>query len=229
MSDTYWFQKFDLVIVQWRKKTRIQISKITKTSREKLKELAWWSYDEKDTVSSVKKARAGEQQQLNIERIKSEIITANERLAEERKERVVITNNIWDENAFIEDLEDDKMWIDWEEITQDYEAVDENNNITDDEMLPEKFNNWETDVVDKVPEPLSAWNGDVVVDTKRDINEPQSNDTYTITSDNLSFSKMKQMMTIISWNPWEFKIDVLWNEMNVSQKWLDELNKLITE
>ena len=53
-----------------------------KTSREKLKELSWWSYDEKDTVFSVKRARAWEQQQLNIERIKAEIVAENKILDE---------------------------------------------------------------------------------------------------------------------------------------------------
>jgi hypothetical protein len=40
---------------------------------------------------------------------------------------------------------------------------------------------------------------------------------------------MKSLMTIISWNPWDIMIQVLWNEMNVSEKWLDELKKLIQE
>jgi hypothetical protein len=52
---------------------------------------------------------------------------------------------------------------------------------------------------------------------------------FTITSENLPFSKMKQLMTIISWNPWEITIQVLWNEMKVSEKWLNELKKLIQE
>jgi hypothetical protein len=54
-------------------------------------------------------------------------------------------------------------------------------------------------------------------------------ETFAITSDNLPFSKMKQLMTIISWNPWDITIQVLWNEMKVSEKWLNELKKLIQE
>ena len=55
------------------------------------------------------------------------------------------------------------------------------------------------------------------------------NQTFAITSENLSFSKMKQLMTIVSWNPWDITIQVLWNEMKVSEKWLNELKKLIQE
>ena len=104
LSETYWLSKFDLVIVSWWKKNRMQISKIVKTSREKLKELAWGSYDENDTVSAVKKARAGEQQQLNIERIKAEIAAENEKMAEENKEN--LSKNVFsDKNKVAEDIE----------------------------------------------------------------------------------------------------------------------------
>ena len=51
--------------------------------------------------------------------------------------------------------------------------------------------------------------------------------TFVITSENLPFSKMKQLMTIVLWNPWDITIQVLWNEMKVSEKWLNELKKLI--
>jgi hypothetical protein len=40
---------------------------------------------------------------------------------------------------------------------------------------------------------------------------------------------MKSLMTIISWNPWDIDIQVLWNEMKVSEKWFNELKKLILE
>jgi hypothetical protein len=55
------------------------------------------------------------------------------------------------------------------------------------------------------------------------------NQVFAITSENLPFSKMKQLMTIVSWNPWDITIQVLWNEMKVSEKWLNELKKLIQE
>ena len=60
---------------------------------------------------------------------------------------------------------------------------------------------------------------------------PQNDDNgiFTITTENLPFSKMKILMTIISWNPWDITIQVLWNEMKVSEKWLNELKKLIQE
>jgi hypothetical protein len=40
---------------------------------------------------------------------------------------------------------------------------------------------------------------------------------------------MKSLMTIVLGNPWEISIQVLWNEMKVSEKWLNELKKLIQE
>jgi hypothetical protein len=55
----------------------------------------------------------------------------------------------------------------------------------------------------------------------------EKEDGIIITPENISFSKMKQLMTIISWNPWEISVQVLWNEMKVSQKGLDDLKKLI--
>jgi hypothetical protein len=40
---------------------------------------------------------------------------------------------------------------------------------------------------------------------------------------------MKMLMTIISWNPWEIEIEVLWNKMKISEKWLEKLKNLIQE
>ena len=57
----------------------------------------------------------------------------------------------------------------------------------------------------------------------------ETEEIFAITSENLPFSKMKQLMTIVSWNPWDITIQVLWNEMKVSEKWLNELKKLIQE
>jgi hypothetical protein len=88
-----------------------------------------------------------------------------------------------------------------------------------------------------------VWNTDNLQDSssqapQNDVDEevePENNPvmdenhTFAITSENLPFSKMKQLMTIVSWNPWDITIQVLWNEMKVSEKWLNELKKLIQE
>ena len=242
LSDTYWLEKFDLVIVSWWKKNRVQISKIIKTSREKLIELAWSSYDEKDTVSEVKKARAGEQQQLNIERIKAEIVAENAKMVEEKKESQ--TNISSDENEIADDVEWDSVEVDEELDEVEEESIDED--ISEEEMVEEKEvkkeaieqPSSESQNVDN----LLCWTegeGSYV----RDIDEPQDSSsqapqsnynlenegTFAITPENLPFSKMKHLMTIVSWNPWDITIQVLWNEMKVSEKWLDELKKLIQE
>jgi len=249
LSDTYWLEKFDLVIVSWWKKNRIQISKIVKTSREKLKELAWGSYDEKDTVSAVKKARAGEQQQLNIERIKAEIAEQNEKMAEENKEN--LTKNISsEENEVSEDVESENVEVDEELNEIEEENVDED--ISEEEIVEDEEETEQPSSEIQNDDNLSSWTEGEgpyawdVNDTQdsssqapqNDANEevkPENNpvtdenQTFVITSENLPFSKMKQLMTIVSWNPWDITIQVLWNEMKISEKWLNELKKLIQE
>lgn len=60
ITDPCGLEKFDILILQGSKRnTRIQLSKITKTSREKLRELAGNSYNEEDTVVQVKRDRYG--------------------------------------------------------------------------------------------------------------------------------------------------------------------------
>ena len=239
MSDTYWLEKFDLVIVSWWKKNRIQISKIVKTSREKLKELAGGSYDEKDTVSAVKKARAGEQQQLNLERIKAEIAEQNEKMAEENKEN--LTKNISSvENEVAEDIESENAEVDEELNEIEEESVDEDIPEEEAEEISEDLDNlsswtegegphaWDTN--DTQDSSSQAPQNDVDEEVEPENNSvTEENQFFTITSENLPFSKMKQLMTIVSWNPWDITIQVLWNEMKVSEKWLNELKKLIQE
>jgi len=255
LNDTYWLEKFDLVIISWWKKNRIQISKIVKTSRDRLKELAWGSYDEKDTVSVVKKARAGEQQQLNLERIKAEIAEQNEKMAEENKEN--LTKNISsEENETVEDAESENVEVDEELNEIEEESVDED--ISEEDIIEEE--DVEQPSLESQNNNLSSWTegegsyvGDTD-DTQDSSAAPQNDDNleksgvpmdsslhsewqtnseneeiFTITSENLAFSKMKQLMTIVSWNPWDIVIQVLWNEMKVSEKWLEELKKLIQE
>jgi hypothetical protein len=75
VSDPCGLEKFDLVIIHgFRKNNRTQITKIIKTTHNKLKELAGGSYDPADTVVKVKKARYGEQKKLDLEKIKAEAI-----------------------------------------------------------------------------------------------------------------------------------------------------------
>ena len=236
LSDTYWLEKFDLVIVSWWKKNRIQISKIVKTSREKLKELAWGSYDEKDTVSEVKKARAGEQQQLNIERIKAEIVAENAKMVEEKKESQTNISN--DENEISEEIEEEVQEVGEEVDEIEESAVDEDVSDNESELFwTEGEESTSNPITDSSSLLLSQeWQAEEKDNNSSEESEeieniPASNseEFLSITSENLPFSKMKQLMTIVSWNPWDITIQVLWNEMKVSEKWLDELKKLIQE
>ena len=244
LTDTYWYQKFDLVIVSWWKKNRFQVAKIVKTSRKKLKELSWTSYDEKETVFEVKKARAGEQQQLNIERIKAEIAAENAKKEEfETNEKRVekqtfIEENEMEDNSDIEEtFEEDLQW-DMEEVMEDAEneenIMNDNENLDSEIDVPEK-ENLESDnqnLKEKIED--SSWDTEMI-EKQENNTEVESDldlenvDKFVIAPENLSFSKMKKLMTIISWNPWEIEIEVLWNEMKVSEKWLEELKKLIQE
>lgn len=231
LSETYGLSKFDLVIVSWRKKNRIQISKIVKTSREKLKELAWWSYDENDTVSAVKKARAGEQQQLNIERIKAEIAAENTKMAEENKTNLnKSTFNNEDrvlEDLDIEDIEADEDLVEEERLEEDTTKdviedtpdsdAEDSTNIENVENPDDKYKRKDEEIKEEIQEaePLD--------------NSLNDREKLTITADNISFSKMKLLMNIISWNPWDIIVQVLWNEMKVSEKWVEKLKNLLNE
>jgi len=86
-------------------------------------------------VAAVKKARAGEQQQLNIERIKAEIIAQNEKMVEEKKEN--LTKNIpVNEDEIVEDIETENTEID-EEINEiEEESIDED--ISEEESVEGK-------------------------------------------------------------------------------------------
>ena len=254
LSETYWLSKFDLVIVSWWKKNRMQISKIVKTSREKLKELAWGSYDENDTVSAVKKARAGEQQQLNIERIKAEIAAENEKMAEENKEN--LSKNVFsDKNKVAEDIE-------WEntEYEEELNAIEDENideeaseeEVVEDEedaeqpsaqqnhddvvALWERIDREYEDVFNRGEEKLLSPSDSFLQKGAQERDTPmdwqinlENEEMFIITTEDLPFSKMKQLMAMVSWNPWDITIQVLWNEMKVSEKWLNELKKLIQE
>ena len=241
LSETYWLQKFDLVIVSWWKKNRIQISKIVKTSREKLKELAGGSYDEKDTVSAVKKARAGEQQQLNIERIKAEIAAENEKMAEENKENLTKISSDNVQNNLAEEVEEDIEEFEDAEINEELNEIEENIDDNDEKNAQIEEENENIDNLEDNEAPIDSAeieNNDSSDNEKQEVHEeknvepednPSQNSKYSlvITTENLPFSKMKSLMTIISWNPWDIDIQVLWNEMKVSEKWLNELKKLI--
>ena len=66
------------------------------------------------------------------------------------------------------------------------------------------------------------------INTKEDEDLIDGNN-FAITSENLSFSKMKVLLEIILRNPWNIIIQVMWNEEKVSKEWLKQLKKLIEE
>ena len=220
-----------------------------------MKELSWNSYDEKETVFKVKKARAGEQLQLNIERIKAEIKAQNEKIAEENKENLnkSIQNNRV-ENDEIENIEVDEEIDEIEDNMSDEDSVEKeilednteqsssetnNDNNIDPfwergDKAEENFNNKEEKKLSYLDSSFQkeAQGIDMPIDSSLH-SEWQTNseneEIFVITSENLPFSKMKQLMTIVSWNPWDITIQVLWNEMKVSEKWVNELKNLIQE
>lgn len=208
LSETYWFVKFDLVIVQWWKKNRIQISKVVKTSREILKNLAWGSYDENDTVISVKKARAWEQQQIQIERMKAEFENENDAKVNAKNSD---SDEIWE-------LSD--MWQSfWDDIiTDSVQSIDVE--LSEDDNVEDNFSDWLEDEVSVEVEQREISEDDVALTNDLE-------DKVVILPDNIPFSKMKELIAIISWNPWDIIIEVLWNQMNISQEWLDKVNKIL--
>ena len=178
-----------------------------KTSREKLKELAGGSYDEKDTVSAVKKARAGEQQQLNIERIKAEIAAENEKMAEENKEN--LTKNISNDNVQ-DNLAEDTEEIEDVEINEELDEIEENIDDSSEEEIQIEEENENIDNLEDNKDPIDSAgieNNDSSDNEKQEVHEEKNvepedtqNSKYSliITTENLPFSKMKSLMTIIS-------------------------------
>ena len=219
LTDTYWLNKFDIVIVYWWKKSRIQVSKIVKTSREKLIALAWTSFDEQDTVFSVKKARAGEQQELEIERIKSEIAKDNGRNFTSNINNYENTDDVMLDN-----------WLKDSDISED---------INFDENIEDIVNNATIPEIDTFTENVGAEKDLETDDPKEildketniedNIEKEQINLRIIITPENLQFSKMKTLMTIISWNSWDIEIEVLGNKMKVSEKWIKLIEKLLNQ
>ena len=219
LTDTYWLNKFDIVIVYWWKKSRIQVSKIVKTSREKLIALAWTSFDEQDTVFSVKKARAGEQQELEIERIKSEIAKDNGRNFTSNINNYENTDDVMLDN-----------WLKDSDISED---------INFDENIEDIVNNATIPEIDTFTENVGAEKDlgtddpkeilDKETNIEDNIEKEQINLRIIITPENLQFSKMKTLMTIISWNSWDIEIEVLGNKMKVSEKWIKLIEKLLNQ
>ncbi|MBR4634078.1 hypothetical protein IKO50_03890 [bacterium] len=186
-----------------------------------MKELAGGSYDEKDTVSAVKKARAGEQQQLNIERIKAEIAAENEKVAEENKEN--LTKNISNNESEIGEDTEDVLEVD-EEIDEIEESITDGDSA--EEEIIEEVEEEALSPSDRSPnreqnsedsENISSLRGERDHEVVEDLNSPakpqkdgdegvesennpitDENQIFVITSENLPFSKMKQLMTIVS-------------------------------
>lgn len=242
MTDTYGLEKFDIIIMKWWKKNRIQISKITKTTREKLKELAWWAYDEADTVSAVKKARAWEQQQIMIERMKAEIAAANEKAEKEKQERQNLesqkktsfmeeNSDFWEDETVYEDASfiDDEDWLEdfWD--SEWWDSLEVSSPINSKEPEINQIDKSE-DISNQVPShsdnisPDSIENEDPV--QKNNYTIP-SNIEMSISASDIWFSKMKALTEIISKNPWNLKIKVLWKDVNISDKWISEIQQLI--
>lgn len=237
LSDTYWLEKFDIVIVKWWKKTRIQVSKITKTSREILKELAGGAYDEEDTVVAVKKARAGEEQQIRIERMKAEIAAEKEKEQAKTEKSESISDlgsaiEDWfveDENLEMNEGNLESIILDDEELLNTEEIVNEDNepgNLTSENNEKLDLNSYSDSSSNNSK--LELENGDISDNTEKEfIVTEKTKEKLTITSDKVPFSKMKELITIVSWNPWDIEVNILWNDMKISQKWKDEIEKLI--
>ena len=159
----------------------------------------------------------------------------NTKMAEENKvnQNKSTFNN---EETVLEDLELEDIEMD-EDLTEE-EKVDENNteDVIEDISDPDT---QENDIVIGEDENIEISEDDKEKEEeiKEEKQEPETKDDYNlddkeifiITAENLPFSKMKSLMTIVAWNPWDITIQVLWNEMKVSEKWLGELKKIIQE
>jgi hypothetical protein len=174
--------------------------------------LAGGSYDEKDTVSAVKKARSGEQQQLNIERIKAEIAAENEKMAEENKENLTKISSDNVQNNLAEEVEEDIEEFEDAEINEELNEIEENIDDNDEKDAQIEEENENIDNLEDNEAPIDSAeieNNDSSDNEKQEVHEeknvepednPSQNSKYSlvITTENLPFSKMKSLMTIIS-------------------------------
>jgi DNA polymerase III alpha subunit len=115
VADPCGLEKFDVLILHGLKRNnRVQITKVIKTSRKRLKELAGSSYDENDTVVNVKKARYGEQKQAELEQIKKGTDT--------EQQKMVVKEMVVKDVERDEDAESEEEIV--EEIPSDIPACD---------------------------------------------------------------------------------------------------------
>lgn len=117
VSDPCWLSKFDLIIVHGYKKNRIMISKVIKTTHEKLKLLAGWSYNPEETVVKVKKLRYWEQKKADLERIKATQVLPS------IAEKASLKQNIETGSSFEESIEEDSSDL-WESIEEEYSSIE---------------------------------------------------------------------------------------------------------
>ena len=138
----YGLKKFDLLIISGYKKNKFTITKIVKTDHERLKTLAWWSYDPSLTALVVKKMRYGEQKKEDIEKIKQESLEKKEEKKSEWSPRTSendiasLSEDIWESENEDNGESEEMLSEDSLELTENEE---QNDSLSDEEESEESF------------------------------------------------------------------------------------------
>lgn len=201
LPDNYGLKKFDLLIIHGYKKERITITKIIKTDHERLKELAWWSYDPEWTAIKAKKLRYGDQKKEDIEKIKQK--------AEQEKEK---SETSWKEENSIQGIttQQDFSQEILDEESENFEDLKEE--ITEIQEEPmEETTEEATEETREEPEQINEENLQEKEDQHEDNSENNSNNTndtekFQIEIKDLSNMTIFQLSGIIKNNPWNIPI-----------------------
>lgn len=218
MTNLCGLERFDLIILswtkksrevkdwpkKWEKKSRISISKIIKTTYNKLKSLAGSSFDPADTVIQVMKTRAWE---LAPPVILPDNTTINPIIQPE------IVAEFWD---FGEEI-----------IDTDYNQDNQPDNIDNLDSPDFSSDNW------PIPEPsLDQINENCRCDLPSEQQDPEpltsdSSKSLTLDFSHLPSHQLPEIIQLIKENPWPNQIIVLGNQKLVSDYALQQLQNFV--
>jgi DNA polymerase III subunit alpha len=205
VKDYFDRQKFDILILEWFKGKRLQLSKITRTTLDFLMEDAtrMWQYDPQESIADVKAKRLGKDFFAQYEKAQE--------LIEEWAEPVMPTT-IEIEQESMQPEEDaeiaDFTTSDWDIVPVDIES------FVEPEIHEEE--------VEELPESILAIQPEV-----QTIEELDSEiETCILPAD---LQDMQKCIQIIKKNPWEKKIRIGERIIEISDKWYEQLQSYIQE
>lgn len=209
LPDMYGLKKFDLLIISGYKKNKFTITKIVKTDHERLKTLAWWSYDPSLTALVVKKMRYGEQKKEDIEKIKQESLEKKEEKKSEWTPRTSendiasLSEDIWESENEDNGESEEILSEDSLELTENEEQTD---SLSDEEEPEESFESNHEETSEENSGTVSEKTSEGTLEGKTEEPENTTSPQLEIQISDLSNIVMFQLSGVIKSNPWNVPI-----------------------